>query len=42
MNAAAILRAIMYAALLGVAVLVLMGILSRVAGKASGAVRAAV
>lgn len=42
MNATAILRAIMLAALFGVAVLLLTGVLTRLGGKTAGAVRAAV
>lgn len=42
MSASAILRAILLLALLGLAILVATGVLSRIGGKTAGAVRAAV
>lgn len=42
MSATLILRAILFAALFGVAVLLFTGILTRLGGKAAGAARAAV
>lgn len=42
MNATAILRAVLLAALFGIAVLFFTGMLTRLGGKAAGAARAAV